>query len=174
MLVGAMNPCRCGYFGHPTRKCTCKPIDVKRYVSRISGPMLDRIDIQIELPSLSYGELADRSESGERSEVVRQRVIAAREFARRRMGEDSPYINNASLDSAGIRKYCVADDDAMELLRAAYDSMGLSARGYDRIMRVARTIADLAMSEIIRAEHIAEAIQFRSLDRKYWGVDDER
>ena len=174
MLVGAMNPCRCGYFGHPTRKCTCKPIDVKRYVSRISGPMLDRIDIQIELPSLSYGELADRGESGERSEVIRQRVIEAREFARKRMGENSPYVNNASLDSAGIRKYCVADDDAMELLKVAYDTMGLSARGYDIIMRVARTIADLAKSEIIRAEHIAEAIQFRSLDRKYWGVDDER
>ena len=174
MLVGAMNPCRCGYFGHPTRPCTCKPFDVKRYVSRISGPMLDRIDIQIELPSLSYTELSDRSESGERSEVIRARVIEAREFARKRMGEDSPYINNASLDSAGIRKYCIADDDAMELLKVAYDTMGLSARGYDRIMRVARTIADLAGSEIIRAEHIAEAIQFRSLDRKYWGVDDER
>ena len=173
MLVGAMNPCRCGYFGHSTRPCTCKPFDVKRYVSRISGPMLDRIDIQIELPSLSYTELADRSESGERSEVIRARVIEARKFARKRMGEDSPYINNASLDSAGIRKYCIADDDAMELLRAAYDSMGLSARGYDRIMRVARTIADLDKSEIIRAEHIAEAIQFRSLDRKYWGGDDE-
>lgn len=172
MLVGAMNPCRCGYFGHPTRPCTCKPIDVKRYISRISGPMLDRIDIQIELPSLSYSELADREQSGERSEVIRQRVIEAREFARSRMGDT--YLNNASLDSAGIRKYCIADDDAIELLRAAYDSMGLSARGYDRIMRVARTIADLAKSEIIHAEHIAEAIQFRSLDRKYWGADNER
>ena len=172
MLVGAMNPCRCGYFGHPTRKCTCKPADVKRYISRISGPMLDRIDIQIELPSLSYTELADRSESGERSEVVRARVIEAREFARRRMEGDS-YINNAMLDARGIRKYCKADEDAMELLHSAYDSMGLSARGYDRIMRVARTIADLDKSEIIGAEHIAEAIQFRSLDRKYWGIEDE-
>ena len=172
MLVGAMNPCRCGYFGHPTRKCTCKPIDVKRYVSRISGPMLDRIDIQIELPSLSYEELADDSASAERSETIRERVIAAREFARERMKGDN-YLNNASLDSAGIRKYCKADEDAMELLHMAYDSMGLSARGYDRIMRVARTIADLDKSEIIRAEHIAEAIQFRSLDRKYWGNEDE-
>ncbi len=172
MLVGAMNPCRCGYFGHPTRKCTCKPIDVKRYISRISGPMLDRIDIQIELPSLSYAEIADNSGAAERSETVRERVIAAREFARERMKGDS-YPNNASLDSAGIRKYCKADEDAMELLHVAYDSMGLSARGYDRIMRVARTIADLDRSEIIRAEHIAEAIQFRSLDRKYWGTDDE-
>ncbi len=172
MLVGAMNPCRCGYFGHPTKQCTCKPIDVKRYVSRISGPMLDRIDIQIELPSLSYAELADNSDLGERSETVRERVIAAREFARNRMKGDN-YLNNASLDSAGIRKYCKADDDAMELLHMAYDSMGLSARGYDRIMRVARTIADLDRSEIIRSEHIAEAIQFRSLDRKYWGSGDD-
>lgn len=172
MLVGAMNPCRCGYFGHPTRKCTCKTIDVKRYISRISGPMLDRIDIQIELPSLSYAEISDRSENAERSEAVRERVIAARKFAQERMRGDS-YPNNASLDSAGIRKYCQADEDAMELLRVAYDSMGLSARGYDRIMRVARTIADLDRSEIIRSEHIAEAIQFRSLDRKYWGTDDD-
>ncbi len=172
MLVGAMNPCRCGYFGHPTRKCTCKPIDVKRYISRISGPMLDRIDIQIELPSLTYTELADNSVTSEKSADVRARVMAAREFAKKRMGGDV-YLNNASLDSAGIRKYCQADEDAMEMLHAAYDSMGLSARGYDRIMRVARTIADLDFSEVIRAEHIAEAIQFRSLDRKYWGDDGE-
>ncbi len=173
MLVGAMNPCRCGYFGHPTRKCTCKPIDVRRYVSRISGPLLDRIDIQIELPSLSYAELADNSGTAERSESIRERVIAAREFARKRMGGDE-YLNNASLDSAGIRKYCKADDDAMELLHMAYDTMGLSARGYDRIMRVARTIADLDRSETIGAAHIAEAIQFRSLDRKYWGTEEDK
>ena len=171
MLVGAMNPCRCGYFGHPTRKCTCKPIDVKRYISRISGPMLDRIDIQIELPSLTYDELSSNDQVSERSEDVRARVIAAREFARKRMEGDN-YTSNAVLDARGIRKYCKADEDAMELLHTAYDSMGLSARGYDRIMRVARTIADLDKSDIIRAEHIAEAIQFRSLDRKYWGIEE--
>lgn len=171
MLVAAMNPCRCGYFGHPTRKCTCKPIDVKRYISKISGPMLDRIDIQIELPSLSYDELADNNIVGESSADVRKRVIEARAFAKERM-QDDKIISNSMLDSAGIRKYCRADSNAMELLRCAYDTMGLSARGYDRIMRVARTIADLDRSEIIMAHHIAEAIQLRSLDRKYWGVDD--
>lgn len=171
MLVAAMNPCRCGYFGHPTRKCTCKPQDVKRYISKISGPMLDRIDIQIELPLLSYDELSSDSVTCESSASVRERVISARHFAAERMKDDG-IICNSMLDASGIRKYCRADSDAMELLRSAYDNMGLSARGYDRIMRVARTIADLASSEVIRAEHIAEAIQLRSLDRKYWGNED--
>ena len=145
--------------------------DVKRYISKISGPMLDRIDIQIELPSLSYDELSNTKLTGESSATVRERVIAAREFARERMREDK-IICNSLLDASGIRKYCRADDEAMELLRCAYDTMGLSARGYDRIMRVARTIADLDRSEIIMAHHIAEAIQLRSLDRKYWGNEE--
>lgn len=168
MLVAAMNPCRCGYFGHPTRKCTCKPQDVRRYISKISGPMLDRIDIQIELPSLSYDELSSKASPTETSADIRKRVISAREFAYERMKDDN-IKSNAMLDASGIRKYCKADDDAMELLRTAYDTLGLSARGYDRIMRVARTIADLDKSELIKCEHIAEAIQLRSLDRKYWG-----
>ncbi len=169
MLVGAMNPCRCGYFGHPTRPCTCKPDDVRRYVSRISGPMLDRMDIQIELPSLSYSEISAPDARAERSEVIRERVTAARRFAQARMeaGGEAVFCN-AQLDAAGIHKYCVTDDEANALLRAAYDRMGLSARGYDRVLRVARTIADLDRSEVIRASHIAEAIQLRSLDRKYW------
>lgn len=171
MLVGAMNPCRCGYFGHPTRKCTCKAIDVRRYISKISGPLLDRIDIQIELPSLTYEELSNSTSVGERSEDIRKRVIAARQFAKERMAADG-ITSNSMLDSASIRKYCTADEDAMALLKSAYDSMGLSARGYDRIMRVSRTIADIDRSEIIRAWHIAEAIQFRSLDKKYWGADE--
>ena len=141
-------------------------MDVKRYISRISGPMLDRIDIQIELPSLTYEELSDNGQTAERSEDIRARVVEAREFARARMAGDN-YINNAVLDSPGIRKYCKADEDAMELLHSAYDSMGLSARGYDRIMRVARTIADLDKSEEITAAHVCEAIQLRTLDRSY-------
>ena len=167
MLVGAMNPCRCGYFGHPTKSCTCSPNDVKRYVSRISGPLLDRIDIEVELPSLSYNELSDRTPTGESSAQIRERVIKARAFAAARMARESGIFCNAQLDSASIRKYCIADESAMAVLRNAYDKLGLSARGYDRIMRVSRTVADLEGSEIIRATHIAEAIQLR-LDRKYW------
>ncbi|MBQ9785361.1 MAG: YifB family Mg chelatase-like AAA ATPase [Clostridia bacterium] len=169
MLVGAMNPCRCGYFGHPTKKCTCKPADVKRYISRISGPMLDRMDIQIELPSLSYEEISAPDAHAEKSEVIRARVSEAREFARRRMKNSKAVFCNAQLDAAGIHEFCTLDAEASMLLKAAYDRMGLSARGYDRILRVARTIADLDRSELIRAPHIAEAIQLRSLDRKYWG-----
>ena len=169
MLVGAMNPCRCGYFGHPTHPCTCRPDDVKRYISRISGPMLDRMDIQIELPSLSYDEISSPNAKADTSATIRERVTAARKFARERMGEDSPIFCNAQLDARGIQCYCTLDADASALLAAAYDRMGLSARGYDRILRVARTIADLDASEMIRAPHVAEAIQLRSLDRKYWG-----
>ena len=170
MLVGAMNPCRCGYFGHPTKPCTCSQADVKRYISKISGPMLDRIDIQIELPSLSYDEISANSTPSESSQTVRQRVIKARKFALDRMGEENTGVwSNAQLDSAGIRKYCVMDDAASMILKSAYEKMGMSARGYDRIMRVARTIADMDASEVIRANHIAEAIQYRSLDKKYWG-----
>ena len=182
MMVAAMNPCRCGYFGDPNRKCTCKMEDVRRYMSRISGPMLDRIDIQIELPSVSYDELtAKDSPAVERSADIRKRVCEARAFAKERMkAEDEthgyepspaekPLHCNAQLDPASIRRYCVMTDEASDLLRAAFESLGLSARGHDRILRVARTIADLAKSKVIGAEHIAEAIQLRSLDRKYWG-----
>lgn len=169
MLVGAMNPCRCGYYGHPTKKCTCSPHDVKRYISKISGPMLDRIDIQIELPSLSFDELSDKNEVSESSATVRERVIAARKFAAERMAQSNGVYCNAQLGSAEIRKYCVLDASAEALIKSAYERLGMSARGYDRIMRVARTIADMDKKEVIGATHIAEAIQYRSLDKKYWG-----
>ncbi len=169
MLVAAMNPCRCGYFGHPTRKCTCRAGDVARYLSNVSGPMLDRMDIQIELPSLSFEEISAADPHAETSATIRARVIAARAFARARMEADGAIPRcNAQLDPAGIHRYCVATPGAMTLLRQAYDRLGLSARGHDRVLRVARTIADLDASETIREEHIAQAIQLRSLDRKYW------
>jgi magnesium chelatase family protein len=170
MLVAAMNPCRCGYFGHPTKECTCKPDDVKRYISRISGPLLDRIDIQIELPSLTYSEISSNTEMGEKSEAIRERVSQARTFGIERM-KKAHYKprSNANLDAAQIKKFCQMDEGANIILKNAYDNLGLSARGYDRILRVARTIADLDKSDVIQAQHIAEAIQLRSLDKKYWG-----
>ena len=147
-----------------------------RYMSRLSGPLLDRIDIQIELPSLSYEELSAKDSPAERSETVRERVVAARRFARARIQNDSAAPSgservycNAMLDAPLIRRYCVLSDSASALLSAAYKSMGLSARGYDRVLRVARTIADLAGSEIIESIHIAEAIQYRKLDKRIPG-----
>ena len=169
MLVGAMNPCRCGYFGHPTQKCTCSPNDVKRYISKISGPMLDRIDIQIELPSLSFDEIKSHDSNVESSATIRKRVTEAREYSRSRMSAEKGIFCNAQLGAAEIVKYCKMTDGASALLKSAYDKMGMSVRGYDRIMRVARTIADLDKSELIDVKHVAEAIQYRSLDKKYWG-----
>ena len=169
MLVAAMNPCRCGNFGHPTKPCTCKPRDVKNYLSKISGPVLDRFDIQIELPALSYEELASRSDAEEPSASIRERVLLARSRAARRLQNEEGIYCNAQLTSSSLRTHCRLDSAADKLLHAAYDRMGLSARGYDRILRVARTIADLDGAEEIGARHIAEAIQYRSLDKKYWG-----
>ncbi len=168
MLVCAMNPCKCGYYGHPTKPCTCKSADIKKYMSKISGPLLDRIDIQIEVQSLTYDEISSRKET-ESSASVKERVNKARDFANERFEKDRLNIHsNGEMSASQVRKYCVLDDKARLLLRSAFDSMGLSARGHDRILRVARTIADLDTSEVIKAEHIAEAIQLRSLDRKYW------
>jgi magnesium chelatase family protein len=168
MLVCAMNPCRCGYYGHPSGKCTCKSEDIKKYLSKISGPLLDRIDIQIEVPSLTYEEISDPTPA-ESSEKIRERVNGAREFAQRRYKNSDHIIkSNGSLTAADVRRYCTVDEDGRSLMKSAFSSLGLSARGHDRLLRVARTIADLEESETIKAQHIAEAIQLRSLDRKYW------
>ncbi len=169
MLVGAMNPCRCGNFGHPTKPCKCSPKDVQRYLAKISGPVLDRFDLQVELPALSFAELAKQNGAEEPSSAIRERVAAARVFAAARMADTPGIFCNAQLDSSSLRKYCVLEPQAELLLQGAYDRMGLSARGYDRVLRVARTIADLAGAEQIGPGHIAEAIRYRSLDRKYWG-----
>ena len=170
MLVCAMNPCRCGYFGDDTRKCTCTPQSIAKYLERVSGPLLDRIDIEIELPRVSYDEISGRTAVGESSAVIRERVNSARAFANQRLKAkgDREGVLNANMPSPLMQRHCKPTEAGAEMLRAAFDKLGLSARGHDRILRVARTIADLDGEEIINDEHIAEAIMYRSLDRKYW------
>lgn len=167
MLVCAMNPCKCGYFGHPTRECTCSPASRHDYISRVSGPLLDRIDIQTEVPPLDYRDLHCDSET-ETSADIRMRVINARDFAKRRFGEGEYFIPNASLGASDMKKHCLMTTEAEETLEKAYKLLALSARGHDRLLKVARTIADIKESEKIEKSHIAQAIHLRSLDRKYW------
>ena len=166
MLVCAMNPCKCGYYGHPTKQCTCSAIMREKYLSKVSGPMLDRMDVQIEVGSLTFGQLSDTSR-GESSEDIRRRVVKARELMVKRYSGTGIFAN-AHLTPGMIREYCVLDDDASTVMKSAFERLGLSARGYDRILKLSRTIADLEGSEIIRKEHVARAVQLRSLDRKYW------
>ena len=166
MLVAAMNPCKCGYFGHPTRPCTCTPSAVERYRQRISGPLLDRIDLHVEVPPVAYGELSG-SAAGEPSAAIRGRVLAAREVQRARYQGAGVHCN-AQLPSALLRAACPLDRAAETTLKAAFDRLGLSARAYDRVLKVSRTIADLAGRETIGAAQVAEALQYRTLDRKYW------
>lgn len=168
MLVCAMNPCKCGYFGHPTKKCTCSAAARENYLAKISGPMLDRIDIQIEVGSLTFEQLSDNSKS-ESSDSIRRRVIAAREIMLKRY-RGTGIFANSQLTPAMIREYCALDDDASAVMKSAFDRLGLSARGYDRILKLARTVADMEKSERIQKQHIARAVQMRSLDRKYWAV----
>jgi magnesium chelatase family protein len=165
-----MNPCKCGFFGDPQKQCTCTPQAIKKYLDRISGPLLDRIDIVIELPAVSYDEISGKTAPGEPSAKIRERVNRARKFTDERLrknGEREGTLNGRmSVDM--LHKYCVPNDEASELMRSAFETLGLSARGHDRVLRVARTIADLDGSDEICSEHIAEAIMYRSLDRKYW------
>ncbi|SEN13939.1 YifB family Mg chelatase-like AAA ATPase [Lihuaxuella thermophila] len=167
MLVASMNPCPCGFFGYEEdRSCTCTPYQVQRYRSKISGPLLDRIDIHIEVPRVDYKTLSSSS-SGEPSESIRERVNRAREIQRERF-TGKTYLANSAMSTADIRRYCALDPDSRQMLKHSFDTLGLSARAHDRILKVARTIADLAGEEKIRAEHVAEAIQYRALDRKFW------
>lgn len=169
MLVSSMNPCPCGYFNHPTKDCVCGPGIVQKYLSKISGPLLDRIDIHIEVTPVNFDELAE-SRKAESSKDIRTRVINARELQSQRYKELDGIYSNAQISSTMARNYCQLSNVGQNLLKTAMNKLQLSARAYDRILKVARTIADLAQSEEIKTEHIAEAIQYRSLDRESWGV----
>lgn len=166
-LVAAMNPCPCGFYGDPVKPCTCPAAAVGKYQKRISGPLLDRIDIHVEVPRLSPDELLNR-QPGEPSATVRERVAAARERQRQRL-VGTPFRHNADMPSKALKDFCPLTPDCVSLLRTAIDQFGLSARAHDRIIKLARTIADLDGAESIGVVHVAEAVQYRSLDRKLWG-----
>ncbi|MFO8235739.1 MAG: YifB family Mg chelatase-like AAA ATPase [Bacteroidales bacterium] len=168
MLVASMNPCPCGYYNHPEKECVCSPGNIQRYMNKISGPLLDRIDIHIEVVPVSYDELSDTT-PGESSAKIRERVMNAREKQYNRYHDYEAIYSNAQMSSRMIREYCQIDEAGKNLLKKAMEKLGLSARAYDRILKVSRTIADLEKSENIQAHHLAEAIQYRSLDRENWG-----
>jgi magnesium chelatase family protein len=167
MLAAAMNPCPCGFFGDPTRECHCSPTQIQRYVSRISGPLLDRIDIQIEVPAVKYKELRSNGDI-ESSATVRERVLRARKIQLDRYGGEKTTYANAQMPPRLIRKHCAISAEGEKLLETAIQRLGLSARAHDRILKVSRAIADLEGSPSIESKHLSEAIQYRTLDRSYW------
>ena len=166
MLVAAMNPCPCGYYGHPTRQCTCSQHAIDRYLQRVSGPLLDRIDLHVEVAPVGYEELSG-TEQSESSAAILSRVQKARGLQEARY-QGLGFACNARLSSSALREYCRLAPEAEAMFRRVFDNMALSARAYDRILKVSRTIADLAGSDRIETEHLSEAIQYRTLDRKYW------
>jgi magnesium chelatase family protein len=168
MLLASMNPCPCGYYNHPEKECTCAPIVVQRYLNKISGPLLDRIDLHVEVTPVSFSELSGGGSSGETSAQVRERVMKARAIQSKRYEEKLGVYCNAQMGSKLLKEVCVISGVGANLLKTAMERLNLSARAYDRILKVSRTIADLADSEDIRPEHLAEAIQYRSLDREGW------
>jgi magnesium chelatase family protein len=167
MLVASMNPCPCGYYNHPEKECICPPGMVQKYLSKISGPLLDRIDLHVEVTPVNFSELSS-DRAAEKSELIRERVIAAREIQIERFGNRQDLHANAQMSPQMVRDLCKIDVAGQTLLKKAMEKLGLSARAYDRILKVSRTIADLAGSEEIKLEHLAEAIHFRSLDREGW------
>ncbi len=169
MLIAAMNPCPCGYYGHPTHRCTCSQNAVSNYLNRVSGPMFDRLDLHIEVPPVDFESLSG-SEQSESSAQIRERVNAARKIQLERY-EGTGITCNARLTSAMIREHCRLTESSTQVLKSAFERLDMSARAYDRILKVARTVADLDNSEIISTGHLMQAIQLRSLDRKYWGGD---
>jgi magnesium chelatase family protein len=166
ILVAAMNPCPCGYLGDSRRSCKCNPIQIERYIGKISGPLLDRIDMHIEVPSVPFQELAATAD-GTSSALMRDQVLRARQAQRRRFGPDSHRLNSR-MTSRQLRKFCILNEEGRGLLKSAMEELGLSARAHDRILRVARTIADLEGAETIQPGHLSEGINYRSLDRKLW------
>jgi len=167
MLITSMNPCPCGYYNHPEKECTCPPGAVQKYMSKISGPLLDRIDLHVEVTPVNFSELSS-DRLAEKSELIRERVITARNIQIERFGDKPDLHANAQMSPQMVRDICKIDAAGQNLLKKAMEKLGLSARAYDRILKVARTIADLAASEEIKLEHLAEAIHFRSLDREGW------
>lgn len=167
MLIASMNPCPCGYYNHPEKRCLCSQSMVQKYLSRISGPLLDRIDIHLEVVPVPFGRLSE-TQNGESTAEIRKRVVVARRVQSERFAASKGIYCNAQMTSRQLRKYCPLDESSMALLKTAMERLGLSARAYDRIIKVARTIADLENAENIQAHHIAEAIQYRSLDREGW------
>lgn len=166
MLIASMNPCPCGYYNHPEKECTCNPNMIQKYLNKISGPLLDRIDLHVEVTPVPFAELAQKSQ-GEESKSIRKRVIRAREIQLKRLQNDQIFAN-AQMDQKHISKYCEIDTSGESLLKKAMERLNLSARAYSRILKVSRTIADLAAADKIQTEHLAEAIHFRSLDRENW------
>jgi len=168
MLIASMNPCPCGFFNHPEKECTCPPGAVQKYLNKISGPLLDRIDLHVEVTPVAFNELSSAKNS-DNSTVIRERVIKAREMQAERYKNNPGIYCNAQISSKMLKEICVIDNVGQNLLKAAMEKLNLSARAYDRILKVSRTIADLNGSEKIKPEHLAEAIQYRSLDREGWG-----
>lgn len=166
MLVAAMNPCPCGFYGHPTKPCSCSSTAISRYLGKVSGPLLDRIDIHLEVPAIDYQSLTDKTQ-GESSADLRERVADARSIQLSRF-EGRGITANSAIPRAMLEEFCPLTADAEQLLKVAFERLSLSARGYDRILKLARTIADLDKSAVISSNHISEAVQYRTLDRKYW------
>ena len=167
MLIASMNPCPCGFFNHPEKECSCPPGAVQKYLNKISGPLLDRIDLHVEVTPVAFSQLSSTNQF-EKSDRIRERVIKAREIQDTRYRESEGVYSNAQMSSKMLKEFCVINTASQNLLKIAMEKLNLSARAYDRILKVSRTIADLACSSDIKAEHLAEAIQYRSLDRQGW------
>lgn len=168
MLISSMNPCPCGYYNHPEKDCVCPPGTVKKYLNKISGPLLDRIDLHVEVTPVSYGELSDKENSEERSETIVKRVIKARQIQEKRFAHLDNIFYNAQMPANMVKKVCQLNEECVSILKRSMEKLQLSARAYDRILKVSRTVADLEGSKDIQVSHLAEAINYRSLDREDW------